>query len=174
MKSTYGIKGYQMKQGNAIVSNARIVFTGIPLSFDEGTAILEFMGMYKSKYVASRVYKYEMEKVHGETVEDFEKRFRCIAAEDKKLRKEIRRYGELGSRPSLHVGVALGEFGTHKGELVDCWTFSDQIATLARAGRSIELSFGDDANGREVKVGISANFVKLLAKFRFAFRFTIG
>ena len=162
-----------MKQGDVIVTAARIVFTGIPLAFDDGTDILAFMGMYKSKYVSNRVYKYEFTRVKGETIDAFEDRFRGIVSEDKKLRKEIRRYGEFGCRPSLQIRIAFGEFGNHSGELVNSWTFSDQVATLASAGRSMALLFCDEANGNEVSVEIPASFLKMLAKYQFSFRFAL-
>lgn len=162
-----------MKQNNAIVVASQIVFAGILQGLDEQTDILEFMGMYKSKYVASRVYKYEMGKVRNETIEAFEARFRRVVSEDRKLRREMRRYRELGCNPSLQVGILLDEFGAHEGELVNCWTFSDQIAVFAKSGRSIAFSFCSDAKGKEVRVEIPASFVKLLAKYKFSFRLVI-
>ena len=163
-----------MKQSNVLVTASRIVFTGVPECLDEPTDILKFMGMYKSKYVATRVYKYEMEKVRNETIEAFEGRFRSVVSEDRKLRREMRRYKELGCNPSLQVEILLDEFGNHESELVNCWTFSDRIVALARSGRSIAFSFCNDAKGCEVRVEIPASFVKLLAKYRFSFRLVIG
>lgn len=163
-----------MKRDDAIVKKAMIVFTGYSPNLDDNTEILEFMGMYKSKFISSRVYKYEMRNVSNETIEAFEERFRIATSEDKKLRKEMRRYREIGSRPSLQVGISLGEFGGKGVELVDSWTLSDQIARLARAGRSIEISFCNDAEGEEVGVMFSERFVKLLAKYQFSLRFVIG
>lgn len=162
-----------MKQHNAAVTAARIVFNGIPQNSDDGTDVLEFMGMYKSKYVASRVYKYEMDEVQHETIDAFEKRFRSIVSEDGKLRREMRRYRELGCRPSLQLWVALGDFGNHRDELVDCWTFSDKIAALARSGRSMALLFSDEAKGNDARVEVPASFLKLLAKYQFSFRFAV-
>ena len=163
-----------MKQINAIVAASRIVFAGIPQHLDVPTSILETMGMYKSKYVATRVYKYEMGKVRNETIEAFEARFRSVFSEDKKLRREMRRYKELGCNPSLQVEILLDEFGNHESELVNCWTFSDRIVALARSGRSMEFSFCNDAKGCDVCVEMPASFVKLLAKYRFSFRLVIG
>ena len=163
-----------MKRDDVIVKKAMIVFTGYSPNLDDNTEILEFMGMYKSKFIASRVYKYEMRNVSNETIEAFEERFRIATSEDKKLRKEMRRYREIGSRPSLQVGISLGEFGGKGAHLVDSWTLSDQIARLARAGRSIKLSFCNDAEGKEVGFEFSVSFVKLLAKYQFSFRFVIG
>ena len=159
-----------MKQSNAIVATSRVVFAGIPQGLDEQTDILEFMGMYKSKYVASRVYKYEIGKVRNETIEAFEARFRRVVSEDRKLRREMRRYRELGCDPSLQVGILLDEFGGHEGDLVNCWTFSEQIAVFAKSGRSIVFSFYNDVNSKEVRVEIPASFVRLLAKYKFSFR----
>ena len=163
-----------MKQNNAIVVASRIVFAGIPQGLDEQTDILEFMGMYKSKYVATRVYKYEMGAVYHETLEAFEDRLRSVVSEDSKLRKEMRRYRELGCNPSLQIGSSLDEFGGLEGELVNCWTFSDQIVVLAKSGRSIIFSFCNDAKGCEIRIEIPTSFVKLLAKYKFSFRLTIG
>ena len=163
-----------MKQNNAFVTASRIVFAGIPQGLDEPTNILEFMGMYKSKYVSSRVYKYELGKVRNETIEAFENRFRSVVSEDKKLRKEMRRYKELGCNPLLQIGILLDDLGSHEGELVNCWTFSDQIVVLAKSGRSIVFSFCNDAKGSEVRVEIPESFVKLLAKYKFSFRLSIG
>jgi len=159
-----------MKQNNAIVVASQIVFAGILQGLDEQTDILEFMGMYKSKYVASRVYKYEIGKVRNETIEAFEARFRRVVSEDRKLRREMRRYRELGCDPSLQVGILLDEFGGHEGDLVNCWTFSEQIAVFAKSGRSIVFSFYNDVNSKEVRVEIPASFVRLLAKYKFSFR----
>ena len=163
-----------MKRINAHVADSRIVFAGIPQGLDEPIDSFEFMGMYKSKYVATRVYKYEMEKVHNETIEAFEGRFRSVVSEDRKLRREMRRYKELGCNPSLQVEILLDEFGNHERELVNCWTFSDRIVALAKSGRSIAFSFCSDAKGCEVRVEMPASFVKLLAKYRFSFRLVIG
>ena len=159
-----------MKQSNAIVATSRVVFAGIPQGLDEPTDVLEFMGMYKSKYVATRVYMYDMVKVHNETIEALEDRFRSVVSNDKKLRKEMRRYRELGCNPSLQVGILLAEFGSHEGDLVNCWTFSEQIAVFAKSGRSIVFSFYNDVNSKEVRVEIPASFVRLLAKYKFSFR----
>ena len=163
-----------MKRINAHVADSRIVFAGIPQGLDEPIDAFEFMGMYKSKYVATRVYKYEMGKVRNETIEAFEARFRSVVSEDKKLRREMRRYKELGCNPSLQVEILLDEFGNHESELVNCWTFSDRIVALARSGRSMEFSFCNDAKGCDVRVEMPASFVKLLAKYRFSFRLVIG
>ena len=163
-----------MKQVNAHVVASRIVFAGIPQCLDESINVLEFMGMYKSKYVATRVYKYEMEKVRNETIEAFEDRFRSVISEDKKLRREMRRYRELGCNPSLQLGISLDDFGNHKSELVNCWTFSDRIVALAKSGRSIAFSFCNDTKVCEVRVEIPVSFIKLLAKYKFSFRLVIG
>ena len=173
-KSFHDIKEYQMKQVNVFVTGARMVFAGIPQGLDEPANIFEFMGMYKSKYTATRVYKYEMEKVRNETIEAFEDRFRSVISEDKKLRREMRRYRELGCNPSLQLGISLDEFGNHKSELVNCWTFSDRIVALARSGRSIAFSFCNDTKVCEVRVEIPVSFIKLLAKYKFSFRIVIG
>ena len=163
-----------MKRTDALVADSRIVFEGISQYLDEPTNVLEFMGMYKSKYVATRVYKYEMGKVRNETIEAFEARFRSVVSEDKKLRREMRRYKELGCNPSLQEEILLDEFGDHESELVNCWTFSDRIVALARSGRSMEFSFCNDAKGCDVRVEMPVSFVKLLAKYRFSFRLVIG
>ena len=110
-KSFHDIKEYQMKQVNVFVTGAQMVFAGIPQGLDEPANSFEFMGMYKSKYTATRVYKYAMEKVRNETIEAFEDRFRSVISEDKKLRREMRRYRELGCNPSLQLGISLDEFG---------------------------------------------------------------
>lgn len=163
-----------MKRINALVTDSRIVFAGIPQCLDEPTNVLEFMGMYKSKYVTTRVYKHELEKVRNETVEAFENRFRGVVSQDGKLRREMRRYKELGCNPSLQVRISLVGFGNHESELVNCWTFSDRIVAMARAGRSVAFSFCNDAKGHEVRVEIPASLVKLLAKYKFSFRLVIG
>lgn len=163
-----------MKRINAHVAASRIVFAGIPQGLDEPIDAFEFMGMYKSKYVATRVYKYEMEKVRNETIEAFEGRFRSVVSEDRKLRREMRRYKELGCNPSLQVEILLDEFGNHESELVNCWTFSDRIVALAKSGRSIAFSFCNDAKGCEVRVEIPVSFIKLLAKYKFSIRLVIG
>ena len=96
-----------MKQIHALVKDSLIVFAGIPQCLDDPTNVLEFMGMYKSKYVATRVYKYEMGKVLNETIDAFESRLRTVLSEDQKLRREMRRYKELGCNPSLQVKISL-------------------------------------------------------------------
>lgn len=158
-----------MKQYNAIVKSAMIVFAGIPTNIDETKEILKFMGMYKSKYVSSRVYKYEMAKIPFETIEEFEIRFRRVISNNNKLYREIRRYGELGRNPSLQAEIMIDEFG--RGQLIDCWTFLDQIVVLAKSGRSIEFSFCNDE--KTVRFVIPASFVKLLAKYKFSFRLVV-
>ena len=163
-----------MKQINAIVAASRIVFAGIPQHLDVPTSILETMGMYKSKYVATRVYKYEIGNVRNETVAAFENRFRSVLSEDKKLRREMRRYNELGCNPSLQMRISLAEFGNCDCELVNCWTFPDRLVALAKSGRSMAFSFCDDAKGHEVRVEMPASFLKLLAKYKFSFRLVIG
>ena len=167
-------KERQMKRTDALVADSRIVFEGISQYLDEPTNVLEFMGMYKSKYVATRVYKYEMGKVGNETVEAFENRFRIVVSEDVKLRREMRRYKELGCNPSLQVRISLDGFGNQQSDLVNCWTFFDRIVTLAKSGRSIAFSFYNAGKEREVRVEIPASFVKLLAKYKFSLRVVIG
>jgi len=161
-----------MKRSDAIVAAARIVFCDS--NFDEAKVTFGFMGMYKSKYISDRVYVHEMDKVQGETIEAFEKRLQGAISENKKLRKEMRRYRELGSGPALQVRISLDEFVSQGIALVDCWTFEDQISVLARTGRSIALSFCNDAEGDEAHVEIPSSFVKLLAKYGFSLRFVIG
>ena len=167
------MKKRQMKRSDALVADSRIVFEGISQYLDEPTNVLEFMGMYKSKYVATRVYKYEMGRVRNETIKAFEGRFRSVVSEDKKLCREMRRYKELGCNPSLQVRISLDGFGNHESVLVNCWTFSDRIVALARSGRSMEFSFCNDAKGCDVRVEMPASFVKLLAKYKFSLRVVI-
>jgi len=163
----------KMKQSNEVVESAMVVFSGIPPDYDGTTEVLDFLGMYKSKYVSSRVYKYKMEKKRQETISSFEKRFREEVVGNRKLRKEIKRYRELRGSASLQLEISLGGFAGKRGSLVDSWTFSDQIAVLAKAGRSMAFKFCNSAKGREVCVDIPATFVKLLAKCRFSFRLSI-
>jgi len=168
-------KGISMKQDDVIVTTARIVLANAPYCVDDlPVTELTFMGMYKSKYVATRSYKYEMEKVQHETVEAFEERFRRVLSENRKLRREMRRYTELHCHPSMLLGLSVGGFSrSQDDELVEYWTFSEGVAALAKSGASIAWSFCDDANGREVQVEIPASFVKLLAKYQFSLRFAI-
>lgn len=167
-------KDLRMKKDDVFVKAARIVFANVPYCVDLPVAELTFMGLYKSKYVATRSYKYELEKIQHETVDAFEKRFRRVISENRKLRREMRRYTELHCHPSLLLGLSAGGFRRNQDEeLVEYWTFSDGVAALAKAGASIVWSFCDDADNHCVRMEIPASFVKLLAKYNFSLRFAI-
>jgi len=160
-----------MKHNNAFVATARIVVYDIFPAFDETAEILKYIGTYEDRCYSRRVYAYEVERMQREAIEAFEKRFRGIVSGNKELRKEMRKNRDA---LALLVRITLDEFSSQGMELVNCWTFADQIADMARTGRSIALSFCNDAEGNEVHVEIPASFVKLLAKYGFSFRFVIG
>ena len=162
-------KGITMNQDSTVVAFAEIVFADVPYYVDAPISELTFAGLYKSKYVTNRIYKYEMEKVPRESIEAFLERFRRLISENGKLRGQMRRYRDLRCNPSLLLGLSVCEFaGSQGARLVDYWTFTDGVAALAKASASIVWSFRNEEIGQVVRVEIPAGFVKFLAKHNFS------
>jgi len=166
-------KGVDMKQEKAIVASARIAL-GCLSFVDEPTEALAFLGLHSRKFAETRVYEYAMDGVDRLTIEGFEKCFRSVVSEDVKLRKELRRYRELDVAPILLLGLSLEEFSGRNVELASVLAREDRIASLARNGSSIEVSFSNDSSGQAAKIEIPSTLVKFLAKHRFSLRLSLG
>jgi hypothetical protein len=74
----------------------------------------------------------------------------------------------------LLLGLSVEEFSGRNVELASVLAREDRIASLARSGRSIEVSFSNDASGQEAKIEIPSTLVKFLAKHGFSLRLSLG